>query len=82
MLDSTIDVAGDVSVVAESAGAITAELGNDQVALAVNEFVIRAKYNAKSSATGAALASNKVSSRAEAWIDTTSGVGTVTRAAR
>ena len=77
VLDSTVDVAGDVSVLAESSAAITAELGNDQVALAVNEFVIRAKYNAKSSATGAALASNKVSSRAQASIDNTSGVGTV-----
>ena len=78
LLDSTVNVAGDLSVVAESAASIVADLGNEQVDVAANDFAIKAKWGATTKATGGALASNKVSSHAEARIDTTSSVRTIT----
>jgi hypothetical protein len=75
--DSKIDSAGDVSVTADASANLTATTGNEQVAKATNTFVLQAKDGKKSMAAGGMMASNKVKSQAQAYIDNTGTAHTV-----
>ena len=76
--DSTITASGAVSVTAQSAAGINAAVSDKSTSKATNNFAIGAKYGTNGMSAGALLASNKVASSANAYIDTATGTTTVT----
>jgi hypothetical protein len=79
IVDSTIDVAGDLSVTAYNDAQINATVGNVNISEAALDIVIPGVMDGASAvAGGGILASNKVSSMAKAYIDYTGTRGTVT----
>ena len=64
-----LDVGGDLSVTAVSGARLTAVMGTENLAEAALDIVFSKQWQAKGIAGGAIVASNKVSSLAEAWIE-------------
>ncbi|MBT7081754.1 MAG: hypothetical protein HN929_09860, partial [Chloroflexi bacterium] len=71
IVDSSLTVAGNISVTAQGRAKIKAELSNDSTSAA------SALFGASGMAVSAVLASNMVSSTADAYIDYTSSQGSV-----
>ena len=69
MVDTTVDAAGDVRVTAESLVTLDATTGNQQKSTPTNSFVIDSKFGTKSMSAGGMLATNKLSSDAQAYIN-------------
>ena len=67
--DSGVSASGDLSLTADSAAAIDATTGNEATSNVKNDFAIAAKYGANGMAAAALLASSRVSSSANAFID-------------
>ena len=75
--DSSVTASGDVAVTATSAAGINATVSDSATSKATNNFAIGAKYGTNGMSAGALLASNKVASSANAYIDTATGTTTV-----
>jgi hypothetical protein len=72
LLDTTVDIAGDLSVTADNAAQLNATMSN------AAETAAGALFGAKGRSVGGALVNNRVSSSATASIDFTTGKGDVT----
>ncbi|WP_395446238.1 LEPR-XLL domain-containing protein (plasmid) [Aminobacter sp. UC22_36] len=72
--NSSIDVGGDIALVAVNVAGIKSVLGAESLMEWENDFAAGAKYGVSGTAAGAILASNKVSAGASAYIDNSAAV--------